>query len=189
MDISQIDKYVLLILKSNGWSEHRDFHLADDWIHKIEQNGVPCFDCAKRILHSLGGIKIREPSPKVAQYFLKKCNGDRKQLKKWYLRPLTILESLKEKSSFEMYTGATFQFDALNAFWNQEIVIDIKTAEKRIGERLFPIGTVEPDGISYAAEKGSIYTLFDDSIFLSGDNIESYLNMLFIKQIKPKQIM
>ena len=57
-------------------------------------------------------------------------------------------------------------FDAWAAFLDFEIVIDLKMAE-------FPIGTVEPDGITCAAESGNIYTLFDDSIFFSGDCIEN----------------
>lgn len=189
MNLSLLDEYVLLVLKSNGWTEERDFPLADDWIHKIEQSGVERCEYARGLLHSLGGMKIREYSPSAALYFLRKYNGDRKQLGEEYLRPLNFLDSLREKRMPEAYTGATFTFDAWGAFLDWEIVMDLKTAEEQTGEKLFPIGTVEPDGISCATEKGNIYTIFDDSIFLSGDSIESYLNTLFIKQLKPRRIM
>ena len=83
--------------------------------------------------------------------------------------------------------------DACGGYWysflDLEIVVDLKKAEQIVGEKLFPIGTVEPDGITCAAESGNIYTLFDDSIFLSGDCIEDYLNVLFIHGRKPKQLM
>ena len=99
------------------------------------------------------------------------------------------LNNLSGKKPIDTYNGATFTFDAWAAFLDLEIVIDWKTAEQVAGEKLFPIGTVEPDGITCAAESGNIYTLFDDSIFLSGDCIESYLNLLFIHGRKPKQLM
>ena len=105
------------------------------------------------------------------------------------LRALERLANLSEKKSIDTYNGATFTFDAWTAFLNFEIVMDLKTAERVVGEKLFPIGTVEPDGITCAAESGSIYTLFNDSIFLSGDCIESYLNMLFIHGRKPKKLI
>ena len=81
------------------------------------------------------------------------------------LRVLERLANLSEKKSIDTYNGATFTFDAWTAFLNFEIVMDLKTAERVVGEKLFPIGTVEPDGITCAAESGSIYTLFDDSPF------------------------
>ncbi len=36
MNISLIDEYVYLVLVNNGWTEKRDFLLADNWIGKIE---------------------------------------------------------------------------------------------------------------------------------------------------------
>ena len=190
MNISLIDEYVYLVLIDNGWTEKRNFLLADSWIEKIEQeSGIPCSKYAKKILHLFGGMKIREFSPKSGQYFLGECDGDVSRLEKWYLRPLERLNSLSEKKSIHTYTGATFTFDAWAAFLDFELVIDLKTAEQVVGEKLFPIGTVEPDGITCAAESGNLYTLFDDSIFLSGDCIENYLNMLFICGRKPKQLM
>lgn len=189
MNISLIDEYVVLVLIDNGWTEKRKFPLADNWIAKIEQSGIQCPNYAKKILSSFGGIKIRECSPKSGQYFLEKCGGDVNRLEKWYLRPLERLNNLSENKSVDTYNGATFTFDAWDAFLDLEIVIDLQTAEHVIGEKLFPIGTVEPDGVTCTAESGNIYTLFDNSIFLSGDCIENYLNMLFIHKYKPKQLM
>lgn len=37
MNISLIVEYVYLVLVDNGWTEQRDFLLADSWIEKIEQ--------------------------------------------------------------------------------------------------------------------------------------------------------
>lgn len=190
MNIFLVDEYVYLVLIDNGWTEKKDFLLADSWIEKIEQKSdIQCFEYAREILHLFGGIKFRECSPKSGQYFLEKCNGDVNRLEKWYLRPLERLNNLSEKKSIDTYSGATFTFDAWTAFLDLDIVIDLKTAEQAVGEKLFPVGTVEPDGITCAAESGNIYTLFDDSIFLSGDCIENYLNMLFIRRRKPKQLM
>ena len=190
MNISLIDEYVYLVLLDNSWTEKRDFLLADSWIEKIEQeSSISCFEYARKILHLFGGMKFRDFSPKSGQYFLGKCNGEVNRLEKWYLHPLERLNHLSERKSIGTYTGATFTFDAWATFLNFEIVIDLKTAEQVIGEKLFPIGTVEPDGITCAAESGNIYTLFDDSIFLSGDCIENYLNMLFIYERTPKRLM
>ncbi len=190
MDISLIDEYVYLVLIDNGWTEKRDFLLADSWIEKMErESGIHCFEYAREILHLFGGIKFRESSPKTGQYFLEKCGSDVNRLEKRYLHALERLNKLSEKKSIDTYNGATFTFDAWTAFSDFEIVMDLKTAEQVVGEKLFPIGTVEPDGITCAAESGNIYTLFDDSIFLSGDCIENYLNMLFIHGRKPKRLM
>ena len=49
MNLSLIDEYVYLVLLDNGWTEKRDFLLADRWIEKIEQESnfyfwwVGCF--------------------------------------------------------------------------------------------------------------------------------------------------
>ena len=190
MNISLIDEYVYFVLTDNGWTEKRDFPLADRWIERIEQkSGIQCSGYAREILHLFGGIKLLEFSPKCGQYFLEKCGGDIDHLEERYLRPLERLNRLSEKKSVDTYNGATFSFDAWAAFLDLEIVVDLKKAEQIVGEKLFPIGTVEPDGITCAAESGNIYTLFDDSIFLSGDCIEDYLNVLFIHGRKPKQLM
>lgn len=188
MDVTLIDEYVLLVLKSNGWAENRNWPLADDWIDKIEKGNFRCTDYARKLLHSLGGLKVKEHSPTVCQIFLNKYSGDVNRIEEEYLRPLKILERLKQKPPVDKYTGATFTFDALDAFYDQEIVMDIKTAESVIGESLFPIGTIAPDGITYVTPKGCFYTLFNDSIYFTGDCIENYLNIRFIKDQQAKQI-
>ena len=77
MNISLIDEYVYLVLIDNGWTEKRDFLLADSWIEKIEQkSGIPCFEYARKILQLIVVIKFKEFSPKTGQYFLEKCDGD-----------------------------------------------------------------------------------------------------------------
>ena len=69
MNISLIDEYVYLVLVDNGWTEKRDFLLADSWIEKIERKSdMQCFEYARKILHLFGGIKFREFSPKTGQY-------------------------------------------------------------------------------------------------------------------------
>lgn len=161
MNICLIDEYVYLVLADNGWTEKRDFLLADSWIEKIERKSDrQCFEYARKILHLFGGIKFKEFSPKTGQYFLEKCGGDVNRLEKGYLRALERLNNLSEKKSIDTYNGATFTFDAWTSFLDFEIVMDLKTAEWVVGEKLFPIGTVEPDGITCAAESGNIYTPF-----------------------------
>lgn len=77
MNICLIDEYVYLVLADNGWTEKRDFLLADSWIEKIERKSDrQCFEYARKILHLFGGIKFKEFSPKTGQYFLEKCGGD-----------------------------------------------------------------------------------------------------------------
>lgn len=189
MTISGIEEYILLALKNNGWTEDRNFPLAERWIDIIEQGGFQCFAYAKEILHSFGGLKIWEVSPQTGRYLLEKYNGDTSRVDKRYLRSWVTVNSLSEKKEFDRYKGASFAFDALDAFLDREIVLDIKTAEKIIGAKLFPIGTVEPDGAAYVAENKSIYILFDDSIYFAGKCIESYLNMMFIQRLKPTKIL
>ncbi len=59
MNISLIDEYVYLVLVDNGWTEKRDFLLADSWIEKIERkSNMQCFEYARKILHLFGGIKF-----------------------------------------------------------------------------------------------------------------------------------
>ena len=89
MNLSLIDEYVYLVLLDNGWTEKRDFLLADRWIEKIEQESrISCFEYARKTLRLFGGMKFREFSPKSGQYLLGKCNGDVNHLEKWYLHPL-----------------------------------------------------------------------------------------------------
>ena len=87
MNISLIDEYVHLVLIDNGWTEKRDFPLADSWIEKIEHaSDIQCFEYAKKILHLFGGMKFLEFSPKSGQHFFEKYGGDVNRLKKGYLR-------------------------------------------------------------------------------------------------------
>ena len=89
LNISLIDEYVYLVLLDNGWTEKRDFLLADRWIEKIEQeSSISCFEYARKTLHLFGGMKFRKFSPKSGQYLLGKCNGDVNHLEKWYSHPL-----------------------------------------------------------------------------------------------------
>ena len=132
MNISLIDEYVYLVLIDNGWTEKRDFLLADSWIEKIEQkSGIQCFEYARKILHLFGGMKFREFSPKCGQYFFEKYGGDVNRLEKEYLCALERLNDLSEKKSIDTYNGATFTFDAWTAFLDFEIVIDLKTGQNR----------------------------------------------------------
>ncbi len=99
-----------------------------------------------------------------------------------------ILEKLHIENQAEKYSGATFAFDALFAAKDDEIIWDIETIKSVAGEVMFPIGTVAPDGISFVSEEGKIYTAFNDNIYLSGETIELYLNMMFIKSLKPTRL-
>lgn len=184
LNILMIDNYVLQIIKSNGWTEKRDFYSADEWISEIEKAGFHCFDCARSILHLFGGLKIKEYSPKICQNFLKK-NLPNDSHKEQYLRTLKIIKELKIDGAEDKYTGATFTFDAIDALSDQEIVLDPKITQDIVSDDIFPIGTVEPDGISYVSEEGKIFVVFNDSIFLAGKTIEDYLNTAFIKAKKP----
>lgn len=57
MNFSLIDEYVYLVLTDNGWTEKRDFLIADSWIEKIKQKcGIHCFEYARGILHLFGGM-------------------------------------------------------------------------------------------------------------------------------------
>ncbi len=82
-----------------------------------------------------------------------------------------------EERNFVMANEA-FIFDALYAFQDQELVMDFRLVETQIGEKLFPIGTVEPDGISYASESKKIYTLFLHE-YKPQQIIQSVLKFLF----------
>ena len=101
---------------------------------------------------------------------------------------LNILTKLHMEDQAEKYSGATFAFDALFAARDDEIILDIETIKSVVGEAIFPIGTVAPDGISFVGGAGKIYTAFNDSIYLSGENIESYLNMMFTKSLEPTSL-
>ena len=112
-------------------------------------------------------------------------SGDFSRLDAPYQKPLRRLHSLGLEAVPRKYTGASFDFDPLNAFFDREIVLPFDRAERITGEALFPVGSVEPDGISCVGPSGRVYTLFDDSLFLSGPSVVDYLNGRFLKELKP----
>ena len=57
-----------------------------------------------------------------------------------------------------------------------------------IGKAIFPIGTVEPDGLVFAAPDHSVYVLFNDGIFSSGGCVEEFLHILFLRGRRPQNI-
>ena len=189
MNPALLDPYVLSVLRENGWSASRRVPFAAFWARVMEADGLPCPDAAGDILRSLGGLRIWEQSPSAGLYFLERCQGEWDRLDAVYRKPLLRLRALGLEDQPRRYTGASFAFDALDAFRDQEIVLPFADAERAAGEALFPIGTVEPDGISCAAASGRIYTLFDDSVFLSGSSIEDYLNACFLKERTPTLLL
>ena len=182
---SLFDPYVLYVLEQNGWNIQRIFTPAEVWIAEIQRQSIPCFTAAREILLSFGGIAVQEASPSAALYFLEKYQGDTFCIEPKFLRPLAALQNLGLLEQARLYTGADFHFHALEAFSDREIVMDMQKAQHIVGERLFPIGTVEPDGLCCAAESGKIYTLFSDTIFLSGNNIADFCNSRFLAANKP----
>ena len=91
-------------------------------------------------------------------------------------------------SKVSNYNGAAFAFNALEAALDNDIVMNIEAATKIIGDKIFPIGSIEPDGIMYVTPKRTIYVLFNDSIFYSGGCIEEAINSLFLKSLNPRLI-
>lgn len=185
MNPALLDPYVRAVLEEYGWSVSRRFPFASFCVRVIETGGLSCFDAAWDILRSLGGLKIREQSPSSGLCFLERCQGDWNRLKPVYRKPLRRLQTLGLEDVPRKYTGASFAFDPLDAFFDEEIVLPFRDAEQIAGEPLFPIGSVEPDGVSCVSPGGRVYTLFDDSLFLSGRSAEDYLNGLFLKELEP----
>lgn len=197
MDITLIDKYVLRILEKNGWYPNRHFEYANKWIEEIERMGYHCFDYAKSILCELGGLSFREYAPmtylnmvalqekNIGQ--ISKIKKD-SEIKNKCEIACQILQELHMVSKAKNYNGATFAFNALEAALDDDIVMDIEIARKIIGEKIFPVGSIEPDGIMYVTPKQAIYVLFNDSIFCSGACIEAAMNGLFLKELSPRLI-
>ncbi len=185
MNPERLDPYVCAVLGEYGWSVSRRFPLASYCARVLDACGMPCFDAAREVLRSFGGLRIRESSPSSAIWFLQKCQGDFSRLDAPYQKPLRRLHSLGLEAVPRKYTGASFDFDPLNAFFDREIVLPFDRAERITGEALFPVGSVEPDGISCVGPSGRVYTLFDDSLFLSGPSVVDYLNGRFLKELKP----
>lgn len=189
MNINLLDKYVLRLIERNGWYANRKFNDSDYWISEIEKYGYRSFEPARQIICELGGLSFLEYAPLTYQRMIElKQRGGQEippdfaiDIKTACENCLDILQELHMENQVEKYSGATFAFDALSAARDDEIILDTETIKSVVGEAIFPIGTVEPDGISFVSEKGKIYTVFDDSIYLSGETIELYLNMMFIK--------
>ncbi len=194
MNIKLLDKYVLKLIKKNGWYAGRQFNNSDNWITEIEKYGYQPFGIARHIICELGGLCFFEYAPLTYQKMIELRKKERQETSPDFAANIKtscenyfqILKELHMENQAEKYSGATFAFDALFAAKDNEIILDIKTIKNVVGEMIFPIGTVAPDGISFVDRNGRIYTVFDDSIYLCGECIEMYLNMMFIKSLKPK---
>lgn len=192
MNLKLLDKYILKLIEKNGWYTGRQFKDCDYWISEIEKYGYTPFEHARQIICELGGLYFREYSPLTYRKIieLKHKNGQEipenfaVDIKVSCENCLKILKELRMENQAEEYTQATFAFDALSAAMDDEIILDITIIEDIVKDVLFPIGTVSPDGISFVGRDGKVYTAFNDSIYLSGENIESYLNMMFTKSLK-----
>lgn len=193
MNISLLDIYILKLLEKNGWYTGRRFNDSDYWIAEIERQGYRSFELARQIICELGGLSFHEYAPLTYQRMieLRQKNGQEispdfaADIKAACENCLHILKELHMENQAEKYSGAAFAFDALCAARDDEIVLDIETIKSVVGKAIFPIGTVAPDGISFVSGEGKIYTVFNDSIYLSGEKIEFYLNMMFTKSLKP----
>jgi len=196
MNINLLDKYILKLIEKNGWYAGRQFDDGNYWIAEIERHGYQSFELARQIVCELGGLSFHEYAPLTYQRMIELRQKDGHKISSDFAADikaacencLHILKELHMEEQAEKYSGATFAFDALYAARDDEIILDIGTIKSVVGEALFPIGTVAPDGISFVSEKGKIYTVFDDSIYLSGEKIELYLNMMFTKSLKPTNL-
>ena len=193
MNMGLLDKYIVKLIEKNGWYAGRRFNNGDYWMKEIEQYGYPSFELARQIIYELGGLSFLEYAPLTYQRMMELRQKDGQgaspdfaaDIKTACENCLKILEELHMEDQAEKYSGATFAFDALIAAKDDEIILDIEIIKSVAGEALFPIGTVAPDGISFVSGEGKIYTVFNDSIYLSGETIERYLNMMFIKSLEP----
>lgn len=196
MNIKLLDKYVLKLIEKNGWYAGRQFNNSDNWITEIEKYGYQPFEIARHIICELGGLCFFEYAPLTYQKMIELRQKEGQEISPDFATDIKaacencfqILKELHMENQAEKYSGATFTFDALLAARDIEIILDIKTIKSVVGETLFPIGTVAPDGISFVNKQGKIYTVFDDSIYLSGESIELYLNMMFTKSLKPTNL-
>lgn len=195
LELNCLDPYVLWVLEKNGWTPERSAPQAEAWLAELRELGYPPFDYGERVLRCLGGLRFREYAP----------YSYRKLVQSWKERGLPpdrwpdasdIRESCRSALAAlwrlgldpERYTGATFTFHALDAAREEEIVLDLGLARKVIGKSLYPIGTVEPDGLVYTAPDHSIYVLFNNSIFSAGSCVEEFLHILLVKGRRPQKI-
>lgn len=199
MNVNLINKYVLHILEKNGWYPNRQFEYANKWIEEIEgmRYQYHCFDYARAILCELGGLTFREYAPMTYLNMIALQENNIKQMSPTKISleiknkceaACQILQELDIVSEAKNYNGATFAFNALDVALDDEIVMDIEVAIKIIGDKIFPIGSIESDGIMYVTPKRTIYVLFNDSIFCLGNCIEEAINGLFLKSISPKLV-
>lgn len=61
MEIEKIDKYIIDILKKQGWEKNRQYDV-EFWISELEGEGYRINDYAYCILRELGNIEIRQES-------------------------------------------------------------------------------------------------------------------------------
>ena len=193
MNIQLLDRYILGLIEKNGWYVGRRFRDTDYWITEIERYGYQSFELARQIICELGGLSFHEYAPLTYRRMKELRQKEKQEIPSNFAANiktacedcLNILKKFHMENQVEKYTGATFAFDALFAAKDDEIILDIETIKDVVGEAIFPIGTVTPDGISFVGGEGKIYTAFNDSIYLSGENIEAYLNMMFTKSLEP----
>lgn len=185
-----MDRYIVKLVEKNGWYIGRQFGDSNYWITEIERHGYRSFELARQIICELGGLSFHEYAPLTYQRMIELRQKDGQEISPYFAADiktacgncLKILKELHMENQAEQYSGATFTFNALFAAMDDEIILDIETIKSVVGEVLFPIGTVAPDGISFVGGKGEIYTAFNDSIYLSGETIELYLKIRRIKQ-------
>lgn len=195
LDLGGLDPYVRWVLRKNGWTPGREFPLAEAWLKEITALGFPAVDYGVQVLRSLGALRFREYQPEsyrrlVQSWRERGLPPDRwpeaAEIREGCQAALTALEEMGLEAAG--YKGATFTFDALDAARDVEIVLDLDTVRQVVGGPVFPIGTVEPDGLVFVRADGSVYVLFDDSIFAAGRCVEEFLQILLVKGCTPLEI-
>ncbi len=195
LDLGRLDPYVQWVLQKNGWTPGREFPLAEAHIAEITALGFPAVDYGVRVLRSLGALRFREHYPESYRRLVRSWREQGLPPERWpeaaeiregCQAALTALEELGLEAAG--YKGATFTFDALEAARDVEIVLDLDTVRQVVGGPVFPIGTVEPDGIVFAAADGGVYVVFDDSIFAAGRCVEEFLQVLLVRGCDPLEI-
>lgn len=61
MDMSEVGKHTLEVLKKNGWYEGREYDITF-WVSELEEEGYRLNEYAKLVLRELGDIYVREQS-------------------------------------------------------------------------------------------------------------------------------